>query len=232
METRSEMAAATSTTIVRFNVGGTKYDVARSLLDQYPDSMLARITSDRWEQGATNPSNDEIFLERNGDRFQYVLDYMRDAKVELPLSIPRGQFIADMEYYGLEHSDAGITLCVSNPNDLFHSLALYGEYFKSKSDEIGIRYRSVACEKLANDIASEYFARLRQETKDEDKADGSVKGIRFFCKAQIDVTAPKDHSYFTVEEIAPHLSLVGLKLERLSCRYQASAGYEAIVQPI
>ena len=224
-EARGEMAAAASRMIVRFNVGGTKYDVARSLLDQYPDSMLARIASDRWKQGSTDPANDEIFLERDGNRFQYVLDYMRDAKVELPLSIPRGQFITDMEYYGLEYSDDGITLCVANPKDLFHSLALFRDYFKNKKEEIEKRYRSVACEKLANDIASEYFARLRQETKGKTKIDGRVDGIKFFCPAKIEVLAPGDHDRFAVEEIAAHLSQVGLKLERLSKDYERGKNY-------
>ena len=31
--------------------------------------------------------NDDIFIERDGGRFKFVLDYMRDGRVVLPLSI-------------------------------------------------------------------------------------------------------------------------------------------------
>ena len=33
---------------VKLNVGGSNYEVAQSLLDQYPDSMFSKIASDTW----------------------------------------------------------------------------------------------------------------------------------------------------------------------------------------
>ena len=85
---------------IKFNVGGTRYEVSQSLLDRFPESMLARICSETWQEGVTSEDTDgkgEIFIDRNGERFQYVLDYMRDDFVLLPLSIPRAQLISDME---------------------------------------------------------------------------------------------------------------------------------------
>jgi hypothetical protein len=61
---------------IRLNVGGTRYEVSRSLMEMYPDTMLARLTSDDW----SNADDQEVFIDRNGPRFQYVLDYMRDQK--------------------------------------------------------------------------------------------------------------------------------------------------------
>lgn len=67
---------------VRFDVGGTVYRVSRSLLDLFPDTMLSRMVSETWQdcsQGGDDQKEEPpIFLDRNGDRFQYVLDYMRD----------------------------------------------------------------------------------------------------------------------------------------------------------
>lgn len=37
---------------ITFNVGGRTYEVARSLLDQYPETMLARLASDTWSPGS------------------------------------------------------------------------------------------------------------------------------------------------------------------------------------
>lgn len=85
------------------NVGGTRYDVSDSLLDEFQASMLRRITSDTWNHydisddgdeakasldlnTNTNKDNKEIFIERDGGRFKFVLDYMRDGQVVLPIS--------------------------------------------------------------------------------------------------------------------------------------------------
>ena len=92
----------TPPTTILFNVGGTKYEVSKSLLEMFPDTMLAALASPRWYPEA----NDEealkpIFIDRNGERFQYVLDYMRDdGTVYLPNDIPPDAIIAELEYFG------------------------------------------------------------------------------------------------------------------------------------
>mmetsp|Transcript_6752 Transcript_6752/g.13163 ORF Transcript_6752/g.13163 Transcript_6752/m.13163 type:complete len:84 (+) Transcript_6752:685-936(+) len=58
--------------IVKFNVGGTRYEVARSLLASHPDTMLARMTSDQWQKD----HDSEIFIERDGLHFRYCLSYL------------------------------------------------------------------------------------------------------------------------------------------------------------
>ena len=71
------------TSLVTLNVGGTKYQVSRSLLDQHPNTMISRMVSDTWQtDGDSNERG--CFIERNGARFAYVLDYMRDGRVSLP----------------------------------------------------------------------------------------------------------------------------------------------------
>ena len=82
--TTTDQAANT----VYFDVGGTKYKVSRSLLESFPDTMLARMASEYW----TNPRHsgteaNPLFIERDGERFRLVLDYMRDGgSVSLPPS--------------------------------------------------------------------------------------------------------------------------------------------------
>eukprot|EP00978_Attheya_sp_CCMP212_P029376 scaffold104168_cov48-Attheya_sp.AAC.1 len=46
--------------ITKFSVRGHRYQVARTLLEEHPDKMFARS------------AESEIFMERNGIRFQYV----------------------------------------------------------------------------------------------------------------------------------------------------------------
>ena len=84
-------------TIVRFNIGGFHHEVSRSLLNRYPDSMLNIISSSQWQK---NPDS-EIFIERDGSRFKFCLDYLRDAKCNLPLTVSRDAVIEDLFYYGI-----------------------------------------------------------------------------------------------------------------------------------
>lgn len=86
---------------IRINVGGQFYEVSRSLIEQHEDTMLARLVSDTWlaDPDAT------IFIDRDGERFKYVLDYLRYGKVSLPFTVPREMFLLDMEYYGFSSVD-------------------------------------------------------------------------------------------------------------------------------
>mmetsp|Transcript_13886 Transcript_13886/g.19007 ORF Transcript_13886/g.19007 Transcript_13886/m.19007 type:complete len:206 (-) Transcript_13886:396-1013(-) len=87
----------------RFNVGGSKYEVSRSLLEQHPNTMLARISSEQWQK---DPEK-EIFIDRDGDRFRYCLDYLRDGHVALPVTVAKKALLQDLEYYGVEGVDEG-----------------------------------------------------------------------------------------------------------------------------
>jgi hypothetical protein len=88
---------------VTFDVGGTIYKISRSLIEQYPDTMLARMVSDTWLKG---DQKEPLFIDRNGERFQYCLDYMRDGPVvALPFTIPKDALLKELEYYGFDSVD-------------------------------------------------------------------------------------------------------------------------------
>ena len=86
------------TETVKFNVGGTIYEVSRSLLERYPDTMLAKSASERCQED----SRSEIFIERDGDLFRHVLSYLRDGRVVLPLTASREGLMLELQYYGLD----------------------------------------------------------------------------------------------------------------------------------
>lgn len=108
----------TSKGVVQFNVGGIRYEVAQSLLDACPDSMLARIASKEWEQNEKS----EIFIERDGTRFKYCLDVLRDGKVSLPLTVSKSAILEDLIYYGIDVNSSSVSydeISVTNMNGLF-----------------------------------------------------------------------------------------------------------------
>ena len=83
---------------VKFNVGGQKYEVSRSLLAMHTNTMLAKSVSNQWQE---DPES-EIFMERDGTLFRYVLSYLRDGKVHLPFTVSKQALIDELSYYGVE----------------------------------------------------------------------------------------------------------------------------------
>ena len=73
-----------------FDVGGRTFKVSRSLIEHYSETMLGRLISDEWQ---ANSNDESIFVDRNGDLFAFVLDYLRYGSVELPHNVPRSNFL-------------------------------------------------------------------------------------------------------------------------------------------
>jgi hypothetical protein len=118
--------------LVIFNVGGQRYEVSNSLLAMHPDTMLARSASKEWK---TDESS-EIFLERNGTRFQFVLDYLRDGKVSLPLIVSKASILDELIYYGVENINEA-AIAESTPHGLHFSMSstyMHEELTKMKHD--------------------------------------------------------------------------------------------------
>ena len=90
---------------VKFNVGGQLLEVSRSLIDQYPETMLAKLISETWEKEPDKP----VFIDRDGEKFAHVLDYLRYGSIELPPSIPRSTFERELDFYGITASNSSVS---------------------------------------------------------------------------------------------------------------------------
>ena len=53
--------------IIKYNVGGIRYEVSHSLIRRYPKSLLAKTAFSPWN---SEDNDKEIFIERDGDRFR------------------------------------------------------------------------------------------------------------------------------------------------------------------
>ena len=58
---------------VKFNVGGRHFEVSRALIYEHSDTMLGKLVSDIWNEDP----EEAVFIDRNGDIFVHVLDYLR-----------------------------------------------------------------------------------------------------------------------------------------------------------
>lgn len=99
--------ATTTPPTVRFNVGGTPFEVSRSLLstEMMKSTALGRMISDMWQHDA----HAVIFIDRDGENFRHVLQYLRYGHVSLPLSISKSAFLQDMDFYGITVPAGSIT---------------------------------------------------------------------------------------------------------------------------
>ena len=104
---------------VQFNVGGKLFEVSRDLIDQNPDSMLAKLISETWEKEPDKP----IFIDRDGEKFAHVLDYLRYGSIVLPPSIPQPMFDRELDYYGITAPEPSVSQS---------SLATYLQHLKSQ----------------------------------------------------------------------------------------------------
>lgn len=84
--------------IITFDVGGQIYRVSKNLQLTFPDTMQCMAASDL----DTSNHDGQIFIDRNGHRFQYVLDYIRDdtlVSLDSLSKVDREDFFREMECY-------------------------------------------------------------------------------------------------------------------------------------
>jgi hypothetical protein len=86
---------------VTFVVGGEKFELSRSLLAMYPETMLSTSASERWH---TDPES-EIIMDRDPMLFHHVLAYLRDKKVYLPTTVAKKAVLSELEYYCVDDVD-------------------------------------------------------------------------------------------------------------------------------
>ena len=119
--------------IVHLNVGGTKYQVSKGLMEQYPTTMLARMVSETW---MTNPQQ-EIFIDRDGETFRYVLNYMRNLKVNLPNSqtLSSEALMEELKYFGFENIPEGAIRFGCSPNEAMGRVVKHRQAMKKLHDK-------------------------------------------------------------------------------------------------
>ena len=134
---------------VRFDVGGTIYKVSRSLLKQHSNTMLTRMASETWlGEGKDEP----LFIDRDGERFRYVLDFMRDGPQDsLPVTVSKESLLRDLDYFCFDNVNADdVSICSSHSvymdtaTKIVYELEIKGEMEKN-------------CVKLAHYCFSRYY---------------------------------------------------------------------------
>ena len=109
---------------VKFNVGGRLFEVSRELIDKYPDTVLGTLVADTWKEDP----EETVFIDRNGDTFAHVLDFMRYGSIDLPVTIAKSMFDRELGFYGINFQEGAINEeSLTQVSNTFH-------LFKSKHD--------------------------------------------------------------------------------------------------
>lgn len=82
-EERSMANKNTSSGVVNINVGGTKYTVYKKTLQDYGESNLTKLYLAEAEKQEKD-KDVNIFFDRDGDLFKYILRYMQQKELHLP----------------------------------------------------------------------------------------------------------------------------------------------------
>lgn len=141
-----------SASTVKFNVGGIIYEVRKSLIDEFPSTVLARSVSEEWKKEGT--MEDPIFIERDPTRFRFCLDYMRDKRVSLPLTESKDAFIADLEYLGFDEFDSNsLTMQLPSVADALKTLMVSDDMY---AEEVQTMRESLYHRELAAAFFNEF----------------------------------------------------------------------------
>ncbi|KAJ1476538.1 BTB/POZ protein, partial [Baffinella frigidus] len=86
---------------VKFNVGGTVFQVAVSTIQSQPEGLLAKMIDGRFKCG--KDEGGAFFVDRSPRFFDIVLDVHRDNKVHpLTPEFTRERVLEELEFYGLQ----------------------------------------------------------------------------------------------------------------------------------
>ena len=213
---------------ITFNVGGTIYEVSQSLLQYFPNTMLARAASETWSK-KTNAKNDPIFMDRNGERFAFILDYMRDNKIVLPLTITKEALIDDLNYYGFDNIES-IPISVNIPAlELMKNSNLILDTYNEQIEEIQQNVKE------RTDNYNQKIATITQEFEDEVRDIKTEIRVMFFardCFKRAMETEPSKRTFpqhhgidYEIDKnfIKKHLKLFGLSWNG---KFTGNAGLE------
>jgi hypothetical protein len=86
--------------IIELNVGGKYYATTLTTLHKFPDSMLARMFSGQFP--TTQDKDGRYFIDRNGDAFGVILDFLRTGNLFIPPYLCKELILEEAQFYCID----------------------------------------------------------------------------------------------------------------------------------
>ncbi|CAG8563211.1 11986_t:CDS:2 [Gigaspora margarita] len=83
---------------VVFNVGGTKFQIQRSLVQSYPNSYLAALVN-----SALASEDQEVFVDHNPLAFSVILDFLRYKRLMVPKNVAQEVVELQLREFGIPY---------------------------------------------------------------------------------------------------------------------------------
>ncbi|XP_035682288.1 BTB/POZ domain-containing protein KCTD8-like [Branchiostoma floridae] len=96
--------------VVELNVGGTSYSTSLETLRRHPDSVLGRMFAAGPRSEPPRDGKGRYFVDRDGQLFRYVLDYLRTDRLLLPAGFPEKERLRrEAEHFQLKDMVAALS---------------------------------------------------------------------------------------------------------------------------
>ncbi|EER10500.1 potassium channel tetramerisation domain containing protein, putative [Perkinsus marinus ATCC 50983] len=103
------MTSSLSSDVITLSVGGKIYQVTKSTLDKYPDTMLSRMVSEDWKMSKNDSKDDtgkvasppSVFIDRDGALFEYILNWYRNGEICIPWTVSEEAVRREASYFAL-----------------------------------------------------------------------------------------------------------------------------------
>ena len=159
---------------VKFNFSGEKFELSRSLLDMYPNTVLSISASERWLE---DPEK-EVFMDRDPVLFRHVLSYLRDKRVYLPTTVAKKAILLELEYYCVDDVDEDAIddsltqgyLAADGFEKMIDSIEKFDKEFQEGVKQANSIFVAKEC--------VERFLALRGDQKELEVAPESLTGLR------------------------------------------------------
>ena len=142
--------------VVQFDVGGRVFKTSRSLIDQHEDTMLARLVSDTWQEDP----NKSVFIDRDGDIFAQVINYLRYGSIELPMTISKAMFLRDLDFFGIVPEEGSVKTAseawASKVDERYNKIKDHEDQIKQHGEQLEQLKLENEIEFLANYCAGKY----------------------------------------------------------------------------
>ena len=79
---------------IKLNVGGCIYHTSRQTLLSVPDTIFAEAFHGNIEE-LKSESDGSIFIDRSGELFRYVLEFLRNPNEPIPASVRTPEFLRE-----------------------------------------------------------------------------------------------------------------------------------------
>ena len=107
-----------NSTILKFNVGGRRFVTSKSTVYSHGTNFLTVLNDDAESGKLRTVTDDEgfIFIDRDGDSFAVILNYLRTGRVIRPNDVPHELVEEDFEFYQIKMPNIGLLEDVTQPH--------------------------------------------------------------------------------------------------------------------